>query len=235
MCEGHLFDRLRVLHCNINCIDYVDEELDDLDSLIKLRFIKIQSLPVLEDLDLTISGWRSKYDQAPTGAHYLPPLTASMVARWVHDFYVVVVSTFLAGSFGASQTLKKFVLQNGQPFISAGELRISSPTLCLASLSNNQPLVPEMSLCSMEEMHFYGFRIDSVALEMLKSRVNTETCTIEVQKYPHTRFQTGHIEVENTTVLHPPNHSNTWVRRKSFSFPYDDKQHIKDRVLAPKD
>jgi hypothetical protein len=223
ICEGNLFDRLKVLHCNLDVSEYLEQSFEEAAEL-RSRLLHLQHLPSLEDLDLAVDGYRQTYNyEDPSSFRYLSPLSVGDITARRTAFYEMVLSSLLGGSFG--KKLKKFVFQ--QTALLRGHLKngykfLSAPNLGLKSFSKNNSNSDE-SFPKMEELHFYGFTVSEAALSVLKKRV-PNSCIIEFQSYSNIDWIS---DSDLKSILYPKGHSKTWVRRKSiYNFSYEDEIYI---------
>lgn len=237
MCEGSLFDRLRVLHC---CLDLAP--IINLGSyaqvLFYARFESIQQLLSLEDLDLSITGLRTCYDENPENSHYLEFERREPLAEYFDNMFDDLISPLMAGTF--AQNIKSFVLHRGAPYggNTRGMKLLRAPELGLKSFSKNKPhqlifenlRVEEIPLSKMEEFHLYGFTVSAQALAILKGRLR-DSCVIEIQSNPSKEWCTS-VGNSSTVLLHPEGHTNTWVRRdRAFGRPHDDEIYLQKQEL----
>ena len=237
MCEGSLFDRLRVLHC---CLDIA--AIFNLGSyaqeLFFARFLSIQQLPSLEDLDLSITGPRTCYGEDPASDNFLAVENREILAKYFEEMFEDLICPLMAGAF--AQNIKKFVLHRGAPFGGYTQRMklLRAPELGLKSFSKNKPhqlifenlRVEEIPLSAMEEFHLYGFTVSAQALSILKGRLR-DCCVIEIQSNPSKTWCTS-VGNSNTVLLHPEGHTNTWVRRdKVFGRPHDDEIYLQKQEL----
>ena len=136
-------------------------------------------------------------------------------------------------------SLVKVCISQSPCYHDIGRKLIPPPNLGLQSFSKNVGFGAEwrmeqngaesekelnVPLNAMKEIHFYGFTITAPALKVLKSRIKAD-CTLEFQSVSHKSWADENIE-----LLHPTDHTNTWVGRGSkdpWRIKYDDDVYLK--------
>ena len=180
------------------------------------------------ELDLSLFGFRTQYVDTETDEMYLNSWTVQSIAQERTEFCDMFIGGLMNSKFALS--LVKISISQSPVYKHPLRKLIPPPNLGVQSFSKNvgSELESEKKsnapLNAMKEIHFYGFTITAPALKVLKSRIKA-TCTLEFQSVSHKSWADENIE-----LLHPTDHTNTWVGRDSkdaWNIKYDDDVYLK--------